>query len=205
MKNKLAMVFSGGFSKGAAHLAIAKAFIRKGIEPDLYVGTSVGAVAAVLLASCKDADEAMGLYKSFAKNHIWPRMMAVDVFSKGGVFTAEVLARDMVRHAGIEDATFASLKDGIFKKKNISLRILNPGLADIKPFDIKAACLPAGRRPSGMDRSGKFAETILNKYDSEKAFFGKWKRTPKIGKDIKAFKIGMDGVNGWEMANADRS
>jgi len=312
MNNKLAMVFSGGFSKGAAHLAIAKAFIEKGYEPDLYVGTSVGAVAAVLLASRKDADEAIELYKSFARNHIWPRMLAVDVFSKGGVFTAEVLARDMARHAGIEDATFddlkkpvyitasdinsgrqvvfgprgkmrltealeaavslpmifkpkrmlidnkvhalcdggmtencpitaaariagvkrivavdlgclaggdtdysrkniadvflryvdmvgsypqlkASLKDGIFKKKNISLRILNPGLADIKPFDIKAA-------PEVMDRAGEFAETILNKYDSEKAFFGKWKRVPKIGKDIKTFKIGMDGVNGWEMA-----
>lgn len=42
MKNKLAFVFSGGFSKGAAHLAIAREFIEKGYELDLYVGTSVG-------------------------------------------------------------------------------------------------------------------------------------------------------------------
>ena len=56
MKNKLAMVFSGGFSKGAAHLAIAKAFIQKGIEPDLYVGTSVGAVAAGAMSRRSSVD-----------------------------------------------------------------------------------------------------------------------------------------------------
>jgi hypothetical protein len=88
----------------------------------------------------------------------------------------------------------ASLKDEIFKKKNISLRILNPGLADIKPFDIKAA-------PEVMDRTGKFADAILNKFDNEKRFFGKWKRTPRIGKDIRALKVGVGGVNGWEMAD----
>ena len=324
MQNKLAFVFSGGFSKGAAHLAIAKAFIEKGYEPDLYVGTSVGAVAAVLLAFCKDTDEAIELYKSFAKNHIWPQMLAVDVFSKGGIFTAEILVRDMARHVGIEDVTFddlrkpvyitasdintgrqivfgprgkmkvidaleaaislpmifkpkkmlidnkihalcdggmvencpitaaakipgvkkilavdlgcladgdtdysnkniadvflryvdlvssypqlkASLKDEIFKKKNISLRILNPGLANIKPFDIKAA-------PEVIDRTSEFAEIILSRFDNEKHFFGKWKRTPKIGKDIRALKVGMEGclsraskasrgMNGWEIVD----
>lgn len=313
MSNKLALVLSGGFSKGAAHLAIAKVFIEKGFEPDLYVGTSVGAVAAVLLAFCKDADEAIKLYKSFVKKYIWPQMIAVDVFSKGGIFTAEILARDIALHAGIEDATFddlkkpvyitasdintgrqivfgpkgkmklvdaleaaislpmifkpkrmtinnkihalcdggmvencpitaaakipgvkrilavdlgcladgdidysnkniadvflryvdlvssypqlkASLNDGIFKKKNISLRILNPGLADIKPFNIKAA-------PAVIDRTGQFAEGILHGFDSEKKFFGKWKRGLRIGKDIKILKVGIEEANAWEIVN----
>ncbi|MFA5097857.1 MAG: patatin-like phospholipase family protein [Candidatus Margulisiibacteriota bacterium] len=310
---KLAFVFSGGFSKGAAHLAIAKVFIEKGFEPDIYVGTSVGAVAAVLLAFCKDADEAIELYKSFVKKYIWPQMLAVDVFSKGGIFTAEILARDMARHAGIEDATFddlkkpvyitasdintgrqivfgprgkmklidaleaaislpmifkpkkllinnkvhalcdggmvencpitaaakipgvkrilavdlgcladgdidysnkniadvflryvdlvssypqlkASLNDEIFKKKNISLRILNPGLADIKPFDIKSA-------PAVIDRTGQFAERMLRGFDNSKEFFGKWKRVPRIGKDIKILKVGVEGTNAFEVVD----
>ncbi len=48
-KQKLALVLSGGFVKGAAHLTMAEEMYKRGYVPDVFVGTSIGAVVAVLL------------------------------------------------------------------------------------------------------------------------------------------------------------
>lgn len=113
-RGKLAFVFSGGFVKGAAHLAITKVLLEKGFKPNLYVGTSIGAVVAVLLAFCDDIEEAIFLYKSFAASHIWPQMLSVNVLTKSGIFEAEKLVYDIAKYAGFHNATFDDLKKPVF-------------------------------------------------------------------------------------------
>ncbi len=49
-KRKLAFVFSGGGARGALQAGALRALLEAGIQPDLLVGTSIGAVNAVFLA-----------------------------------------------------------------------------------------------------------------------------------------------------------
>jgi NTE family protein len=50
MQKKLALVMSGGGSRGALQVGALKALIEKGYQPDILVGTSVGAINASYLA-----------------------------------------------------------------------------------------------------------------------------------------------------------
>jgi len=50
MKKKLAFVLSGGGSRGALQVGALRALLECGIHPDIFVGTSIGAVNAAFLA-----------------------------------------------------------------------------------------------------------------------------------------------------------
>ncbi len=50
MKRSLAFVLGGGGARGALQVGALRALLKAGIQPDLMVGTSIGAVNAVFLA-----------------------------------------------------------------------------------------------------------------------------------------------------------
>ncbi|MDX2194020.1 MAG: patatin-like phospholipase family protein [Gemmatimonadales bacterium] len=54
---RTALVLSGGGAKGLAHVGVLHALARRGIRPDLIVGTSAGALVGGLLASGYSAAE----------------------------------------------------------------------------------------------------------------------------------------------------
>jgi len=54
---KLALVLSGGSSKGFAHIGVIRELERHGIKPDLIVGTSMGALIGGVYASGRSIDE----------------------------------------------------------------------------------------------------------------------------------------------------
>ena len=53
----VAVVLSGGGAKAAAHVGAARAIAEAGIQPALYIGTSMGAVVAAALATGMSPDE----------------------------------------------------------------------------------------------------------------------------------------------------
>ncbi len=55
-KPKLALVLSGGGAKGLAHIPVIQELDRRGIVPDLVIGTSAGALIGGLYASGYDGD-----------------------------------------------------------------------------------------------------------------------------------------------------
>jgi len=64
---KVAFVGSGGASKGIAHLGVIKAMEELGIEADIVVGASAGAIAASFYAQGFRADQMMDWFKPFWK------------------------------------------------------------------------------------------------------------------------------------------
>ena len=56
-KPKLALVLSGGGAKGLAHIPIIQELDRRGIVPDLVIGTSAGALVGGLYAAGYSGDE----------------------------------------------------------------------------------------------------------------------------------------------------
>ena len=57
------IAFGGGGSRGFAHLGVIKALGEKGIHPEVFAGTSSGAIVGALLAEGKSADEIFAMMK----------------------------------------------------------------------------------------------------------------------------------------------
>lgn len=70
----LALVFSGGGGKGGAHLGVLNTVESLGLPIDLFVGTSIGGVVAVLYAAGYSTAE---IAQTFAATSIW-RLMERD-------------------------------------------------------------------------------------------------------------------------------
>ena len=68
MKRGLAL--EGGGAKGAYHIGVAKAFIENGYEFDGFVGTSIGAVNAAILAQ-GELDNALELWLNISPGQIF--------------------------------------------------------------------------------------------------------------------------------------
>ncbi len=84
-----AIVLSGGGSLGAAQVGAVKALFEAGIEPDLFVGCSVGAINAAFLA----IDPTMARVEELER--VWRRLERKDIF--GGnrrMMATHVLRRD---------------------------------------------------------------------------------------------------------------
>lgn len=70
-----AFVLSGGGSLGAVQVGMLQALTAHGIEPDLLVGTSVGAMNAAWVAAHGTSDEALATLAE-----VWTRLRRRDVF-----------------------------------------------------------------------------------------------------------------------------
>ncbi len=113
-RNKLAFVMSGGFIKGVAHIPIAKEMYKRGYVPDVLVGSSIGAVIAVLLGLCDDPEKVEKTVLDFVGKHIWPQLLSVDIFSKAGLFESKEAVRLIAKEAGFEGKTFRDLKKPVY-------------------------------------------------------------------------------------------
>ncbi|MBD3243700.1 MAG: BamA/TamA family outer membrane protein [Chitinivibrionales bacterium] len=67
-----ALVLSGGGSRGMAQIGVLRAFEEAGLEPDLIVGTSMGAIVAALYAAGHSADA----IERFARKIDWREIFA---------------------------------------------------------------------------------------------------------------------------------
>lgn len=67
-----AFVLSGGASHGAIQVGMADALYAAGIQPDLVIGTSVGAVNGAWLAGERSIDDLVELWRSLRSRQIFP-------------------------------------------------------------------------------------------------------------------------------------
>ena len=71
-----AVVLGGGGNKGAAQVGMMRALVEVGVEPDLLVGTSIGAINGAAFAGMPTLD---GVYLAA---DVWRRLAAADVFPR---------------------------------------------------------------------------------------------------------------------------
>ena len=62
-KYKTGLVLSGGGTRGFAHLGIIAALYENNIKPDVISGTSVGAIVGAFIASGKNPEEILKIFK----------------------------------------------------------------------------------------------------------------------------------------------
>jgi NTE family protein len=112
--HKTALVLSGGFARGAAHLGLAVALFEKDILPDIYIGTSIGSVIAVLLNIFDTPHDAMDFYLKTVKDFIWPHILGFELFSNGGILDPADIVGVIAKKAGVEGSTFDDLRKYCF-------------------------------------------------------------------------------------------
>ena len=119
-QHKLALVLSCGVALGAAHLGILKSLFKQGMKPDIYIGSSMGALIAAMMAVYDDVDYVIEKYLDFVKRHNLLDLLAIPVFtgkrvrSIGGVISGERLMRVIEKEAGISGIKLSQTKKPLY-------------------------------------------------------------------------------------------
>jgi len=81
---RIAFVGSGGATKGVAHLGVLRAIEELGLDVDVFVGASAGAIASSFFAQGATADEMVDWFRPFwSKRHDGPNSMRTRWFLGG--------------------------------------------------------------------------------------------------------------------------
>ena len=153
---RIALVLGGGGLKGFAHIGVLRALEERGIVPDLYAGTSIGAlIAAAHLAGSavgelQERAEALRKRDLFRINHIG---MLLERMRSPSIYLEEPL-RALCAGA-IPDVTFGDLPKRLFVNTvdiDRGARVVwgLPGLEDVSVREaVYASCALPGFFPPG--------------------------------------------------------
>jgi NTE family protein len=123
---KLAFVASGGAARGLAHLGVLRACEEMGLLPEIFVGTSVGAIVGATYGQNVPLDVLLDAYRlPWRRRHMGPRLHATtflgapsreELLDPGhllsGLFSAHKLERYLSRHLPEND--FRRLPNQVF-------------------------------------------------------------------------------------------
>jgi NTE family protein len=104
-----AFVFSGGASLGACQAGMLEALFERRVQPDLLVGTSVGAINAAFVASrppsVQTARELQRIWRGLRRGHVFPANPVTASLGLLGLrdysVSAASLRRVLMRHLGV--------------------------------------------------------------------------------------------------------
>ncbi|MDB4883917.1 MAG: Patatin [Gemmatimonadetes bacterium] len=162
MNKRIALVLGGGGLKGFAHIGVLRALEERGIVPDVYGGTSIGAMIAASYLGGSSVEElasrAEGLRKRdlFRLNHFG---MLLERMRSPSIYLEEPLRQLCI--GAVPDVTFADLPQRLLVNTvdlDRGARVVwgLPGLEDVSVRDaVYASCALPGFFPPGRvgDRS----------------------------------------------------
>lgn len=121
MANKLAVVLSGGGNRGAIEVGVLQSLVEHGIQPDLVVGTSAGALNGLFFCMFPDA---AGIQRLI---NIWLNTTSQDVFpgnlfsvawriltNQNGFVSNTSMINYVKKNIGRDDVTFGDLKTPLY-------------------------------------------------------------------------------------------
>lgn len=113
----IAIVLSGGGSRGSMQVGALRALLERGVQPALVVGTSVGGINAAALAAdptLTNIDRMERLWRQTRRSDIYPGSRVQIAWrvatGKGSLYSNEGLKRHLQRHVTYAAETFAELK-----------------------------------------------------------------------------------------------
>lgn len=156
MSRRIALVLGGGGLKGFAHIGVLRALAEREIVPNVYAGTSIGALIAAAhltgtpVATLAERAEALRRKDLFRLNHFG---MLLDRMRAPSIYLEEPL-RELVAQS-IPDVTFATLSKPLLVNSvdlDQGARVVwgLPGLQDVSVRDaVYASCALPGFFPPG--------------------------------------------------------
>lgn len=165
-RQKIAFVASGGAARGLAHLGVLRACEELGIRPEIYVGTSAGALASAMYGQDVPLDVILdGFRVPWRRRHEGPRLHAATFlglptreqlsdpgYLLSGLFSIDRLERHLRRTLPIND--FRRLPSQVFVTAvdvdTAERVVFGPGYEEAVPISQAVAascCVPGLFRP----------------------------------------------------------
>jgi len=153
---RIALVLGGGGLKGFAHIGVLRALEERGIVPDVYAGTSIGALIAGAYLAGATIDELQARAEALRKRQLFRLNhfgMLLERMRSPSIYLEEPL-RALVAGA-IPDVTFSALPKRLLVNTvdlNRGARVVwgLPGLEDVSVRDaVYASCALPGFFPPG--------------------------------------------------------
>jgi NTE family protein len=116
-----AFVLSGGGNQGVAQVGMLRALLERGHQPDVVIGTSVGALNGSRIATVPDLDSVERL------EHVWLGLRGEDVFPGNTLRRAwNLLRRDdhLIANVGLRDLIAAAGAAATFEELQVPLRVV---------------------------------------------------------------------------------
>jgi NTE family protein len=116
-----AFVLSGGGNAGVGQVGMLRALLERGYEPDVVIGTSVGALNGSRIATAPDLESVDRL------EHVWLGLRGEDVFPGNALRRAwNLLRRDdhLIPNDGLRDVITAAGPAATFEELRVPLRVV---------------------------------------------------------------------------------
>jgi len=145
LKSGYCLVLSGGGAKGVYHLGVWKALRELGIEVEAFIGTSIGAVIAGLLAQ-GGTDSLDGLVDSITVDSIiaLPETFTADgklALGKNSLSKAQEFFRSVMENRGLDTSPLRKLlvsriEEAAIRKSGKDLGVVTINLSNFKPREM---------------------------------------------------------------------
>jgi NTE family protein len=161
-RRRTAFVLSGGGSLGAVQVGMLQALAARGIEPDLVIGTSVGAVNAAWVAGHGTSRSSLAdletLWRSLRRPDVFPASVLRALGAMAGLVPSLVSARGLetllTRNVGIRDLAESAVPVHVTATDLLTGEGVLLSTGDVVPAVLASAAIPGVYPP--VRRDGRY-------------------------------------------------
>jgi len=149
-KIKRGFALEGGGAKGSYHMGVCKAYIESGYDFHGVVGTSIGAINGVMLAS-GEFNRALELWESIGVEHLFDQelldALKIDSNFPGNITTAlkKLITDRGVDHTRIKEILSSYVDESKVRKSGIDFGLVTYSLSERKPYEVFLEDIPEGK------------------------------------------------------------
>ena len=180
--SKIGFVCDGGCARGAYHMGVYKAYVENGYQFDGFVGTSIGAMNAAILASGK-FETALKLWESITIDQLFEKEVSelfkltlskVDKSFPGALMTAlmKVLRHKGVDTTQIRDFIAPHLDESQLRASGIDFGLVTVSRSERKAYELFLDDIPEGKLIDYIMASSNFPGFQAQKIDGKKFIDG---------------------------------
>ena len=176
-KIKRGLALEGGGARGSYHMGVCKAYLERGYEFDGFVGTSIGAINAAMLAS-GEFDKALELWESVELEQLFDQeyldALKLDKNAPTNLTTAfKKLFMDRgVNHSKIKNFLAAYIIEEKVRASGYDFGLVTFSINELKPYEIFLTDIPEGQLIDYIFASSKFPLLTAQIIDDNRFFDG---------------------------------
>ena len=149
-KIKRGFALEGGGARGSYHMGVCKAYIESGYEFHGAVGTSIGAINAVMLAS-GEFEKALKLWETVGIEQLFDQefldALKLDSNFPGNLTTAlkKLIVDRGVDHSRIREFLTSYINEAKVRASGIDFGLVTFSLSERKPYEVFLSDIPEGK------------------------------------------------------------
>jgi len=176
-KIRRGLALEGGGARGSYHMGVCKAYLERGYEFDGFVGTSIGAINAAMLASGA-FEKALELWESVELEQLFDQeyvdALKLDRNSPTNLTTAvkKLFVDRGVNHSKIKNFLASYIIEEKVRASGYDFGLVTFSINELKPYEIFLKDIPEGQLIDYIFASSKFPLLTAQIIDDNRFFDG---------------------------------